>query len=131
MKYKEIRAGMEAGQGTQWLHRVVRASRYVLVFMLAAVLVFSFYPSDAAQTALRHKIDALKSERDALKGERDAQVRKLEPVTGRYLQVLHIAPDPLELADLRVALALQGVAFTFEGIDLVTKRGLRGIGGVK
>ena len=89
MKYKEIRAGMEAGQGTQWLHRVVRASRYVLVFMLAAVLVFSFYPSDAAQTALRHKIDALKSERDALKGERDAQVRKLEWVRSdvQYLEI--------------------------------------------
>jgi cell division protein FtsB len=89
MKYKEIRAGIEAGQGTQWLHRVVRASRYVLVFMGAAALVCLFYPSDAAQTALRHKIDALKAERDGLKAERDAQVRKLEWVRSdvKYLEI--------------------------------------------
>lgn len=89
MKYKEIRTGTEAEHGTRWLHRVVRALRYVFVLMLAAGLVFSFYPSDAAQVALRGKIDVLRAERDALKNDRDAQVRKLDWIRSdvQYLEI--------------------------------------------
>ena len=89
MKYKEIRIGIEAQQGTRWLHRAVRAFRFLFVLLLAAGIVLYFYPSDEAQTALHRKVDSLKLVRDALQGERDAQLRKLEWIKSdvQYLEI--------------------------------------------
>lgn len=89
MNYKEIKAGIEAEQGARWLHRTVRAFRFLFGLLLAAGLVVSFYPSDEAQAALRRKVDALKLDRDALKAERDAQVRKMEWIRSdvHYLEI--------------------------------------------
>lgn len=90
MKYKEIRTGIEAEQGTRWLHRVVRIFRFLFGLMLAAGVVLYFYPSGEAQAALLRKIDVLKHERDALQGERDAQLRKMEWIRSD-VQFLEIA----------------------------------------
>ena len=77
MKYHEIRAGIESEHGTRWLHRMVKALRFLFGLMLVTGVVLYFYPSHEAQAALSRKINALKSERDTLKDERDAQLRKL------------------------------------------------------
>lgn len=89
MKYTEIRAGIEPQQSTRWLQRAVRVSRFLLVFILAGVFVFVFYPSGDAQAALHRKIDFLKVERDALKAERDVQVRRMDWIKNdvRYLEI--------------------------------------------
>ncbi len=89
MKYKEIRAGIEVEQGAGWLHRMVRAFRFLLGLMVVSVIVLYFYPSDQAQAALRGKIDVLKAERDTLQAERDAQLRRLEWIRTdvQYLEI--------------------------------------------